>query len=251
MALTEYCFIIKKRADKVFGYIRGSRMEQKYVLDKILVTYNGNVVKTYQLKFNYRGPYYNKYSMLNEVIEYGVGNARLNSTAFIYKLPGNVSFSQTLYNTTHNRITHSYNLYTGDFNGDGKKDILSQSGFHWYLYASLGNDNFQMLSEGTFPTGTVLDICPMDLNGDNIDDIIVKFDDVLNKKLYYFLSDGNTFYESQQFCSLNMFTSLYNKYPYCGDIDGNGQTDYLVVYSTIPGLPAYYRIYTYSSASHI
>ena len=42
-----------------------------------------------------------------------------------YQIPDNVSFSQTAYNTTNADVTYKSRLFTGDFNGDGRSDIIT------------------------------------------------------------------------------------------------------------------------------
>ena len=117
-------FYYKQRNDKNFYLLNGIRIEQWLLLNKIVVKYNSTVIKTYVFNQSYQGSNYNSNSILNEVIEYGLGSSRLNSTVFSYQIPDNVSFSQTAYNTTHAYLTYQSKLITGDFNGDGKADFL-------------------------------------------------------------------------------------------------------------------------------
>lgn len=74
-------FFYKQRSDIKTFYLKGKPMRQQLLLDKIEVKYNSTVVKKYEFKYNYYATNYNPYSTLNEVIEYGIGASRYNSTA--------------------------------------------------------------------------------------------------------------------------------------------------------------------------
>src|SRR5690554_4515751 len=117
-------FYYKKRSDKITGYIKGSRIEQNLILDKIETKYNSAIVKKYEFKYNYPSSNYTRYSLLNEVIEYGTGSSRLNSTVFSYQTPDNVAFEQRVHDISHPELTTKSVQFTGDFNGDGKTDFL-------------------------------------------------------------------------------------------------------------------------------
>lgn len=62
-------FYYKKSTDDNIVYLKGSKIEQTLILDKITISYNNNIVKAYEFKYNYTGSY-NPQSILNEIIEY-------------------------------------------------------------------------------------------------------------------------------------------------------------------------------------
>ena len=192
-------FYYKQRTDKISSYLKGAKIEQWLLLDKITIKYNSNVVKTYEFKYTSQGTYYNFNSNLNEIIEYGIGTSRFNSTAITYQIPANVNFQQTMYNTSHSYVTYNYNLITGDYNGDGKADflIVPKTGT-WTnnrVYFGDGNDNFNSsLSESfSLDVSTLLDIRALDLNGDGKDDILLQTGTTSSSTYKYMLYDGTPF----------------------------------------------------------
>jgi hypothetical protein len=100
-------FYYKQRSDMTFSLLSGAKIEQRLLLDKIVIKYSSSVIKTYEFRQSLQITNYNSYSALNEVVEYGTNSSRLNSTVFSYQNPANVSFSQTTYNPNHNYITYN------------------------------------------------------------------------------------------------------------------------------------------------
>ena len=193
-------FYYKSRTDINSTYLKGTKIEQWLLLDKITVKYNSNVVKTYEFKQYYQTSNYNSHSTLNEVVEYGIGTNRLNSTAFSYQIPANVEFSQTMYNQDHQYITYNSKLCTGDFNGDGKADFLClpdpSKGATWrgiMIYFSDGNDNFTtwILSSTSIDLTQLKDIRALDINGDGKDDVLYELGSSPSM-FYYMLCDGSS-----------------------------------------------------------
>jgi RHS repeat-associated protein len=201
-------FYYKIRDDKTTRYLKGSKIEQNLLLDKIEVKYNSTVVKKYEFKYNYPTSNYTRYSVLNEVIEYGIGSSRLNSTVFTYQTPDVVSFTQTEYNVTHNYITYKSKLYQGDFNGDGKTDFLclpdESKGATWTgykIYFGDGDDNFTFGFENTgYNFEPLDDIRILDLNGDGKDDVL--YEKVTSGTSYfiYIPCTGSSFENPVQLC---------------------------------------------------
>lgn len=194
-------FYYKSRTDKNSSYLLGSKTEQWLLLDKITVKYNSIVVKTYEFKQSYQGSYYNSYSILDEVIEYGIGSSRLNSTAISYQIPSNVAFSQTTYDTVHQYVNYNSLLRTGDFNRDGKADFLclptdgSWTGIK--VFFGDGNDNFATSFSSTISIDLtrLRDIRVIDLNADGIDDIVYEYGTTpssTTSTFYYMLCNGNS-----------------------------------------------------------
>ncbi len=195
-------FYYKIKSDQNSYFLNGTKIVERYLLNKITVKYNSTIVKTYEFAYNNLGSLYNSYSILNEVIEYGIdGTSRLNSTAITYQIPSNVAISQTMYNTTHGYVTYKSRMCGGDFNGDGKTDFLCLPDVSkqatWtgmQVYYGDGNDNFNFgFSETTSLDLTQLkDIRSLDLNGDGKDDILYEYG-TSTSTFKYMLFDGSSF----------------------------------------------------------
>lgn len=196
-------FSYKSRSDKNITYIKGASLEQWLLLDKITVSYNSAVVKSYEMKYSLQGAYNTK-SILNEIIEYGSGTTRLNSTAISYQMDANVSMGQYVSNSSHEYITYKSNLIGGDFNGDGKTDFLCLPNDEaaWTgmkVYTSDGNGNFTFYFSETTSLNleTIIDIRSLDLNGDEKDDILYEEGTSGSSTFKYMLFDGSSFTEPQ------------------------------------------------------
>jgi RHS repeat-associated protein len=201
-------FYYKQGDDNKNVYFRGKPIKQRLLLDKIEIKYYSSIVKKYVLNYNFVNSNYNGQSILNEVIEYGTGSGRYNSTAFFYQKPDAVSFVQVTNNTTDSYITYKSDLYTGDFNGDGKADFLcipnayaSWTGYK--MYYGNGNNNFNMAYQNTsFSFGNTDDIRILDINGDSKDDIVYETVSSGTSTFKYIVNNGNAFSSSTTICTL-------------------------------------------------
>ena len=200
--LNKISFYYKMRTDVTTSYLKGKQIQQRLLLDKVTVAYNSNVVKTYELKYIQVSDNYNTYSAMNELIEYGTGSSRLNSTVFSYQTPANVAIAQSTYNTTDAYVTYKSRMCTGDFNGDGKADFLclpdSVKGATWtgmrVCYGD-GNDNFSSVLTLSKRISLIKldDIQAMDINSDGKDDILYELVSSGSSKFYYMLNNGSSF----------------------------------------------------------
>ncbi|MCL4856565.1 MAG: FG-GAP repeat protein, partial [Flavobacteriales bacterium] len=141
-------FHYKDREDKNTYYYAGQQVHNNKLLDKIEVITENNLVRRY--RFNYS---FNLYSYLFEIIESGADESDLNSTIINYKE------IKKLENYSHTGIpTQNAEYRTGDFNGDGKADVLafvfyfnsagSKIYSHYNLYLNQGQSNFSLEISG-------------------------------------------------------------------------------------------------------
>ncbi|GGN10754.1 hypothetical protein GCM10010967_53270 [Dyadobacter beijingensis] len=105
--------------DENAGFEHETRVESKYLLDKITTKAEGSIVKTYQFSYGHD----NINSYLKEVIEAGTDGTQLNATIFKYGNPP-ADFSTV---TTDGYDYPSSTTITGDFNADGLTDFLEAS----------------------------------------------------------------------------------------------------------------------------
>jgi RHS repeat-associated protein len=202
-------FYYKSRTDVTTTYLKGKKIIQQLLLDKVTVSYNSNVVKTYQLNYSMISDNYNTYSALYEVVESGTGGSQLNSTVFSYQTPANVAMSQTTYNTTHSYVTYKSRMCAGDFNGDGKTDFfcLPTSNASWtgmrICYGN-GDDSFSsgVSLSYTIDLSKLDDIQALDINGDGKDDILYELVNSGTSSFYFMLSDGSTLGSPVLFASM-------------------------------------------------
>lgn len=105
--------------DENAGFENDTKVESKYLLDKVTTKAEGATVRIYQ--FNYGHDNINSY--LKEVIEAGTDGTQLNATIFKYGDPP-ADFSTV---DTDGYDYPSSTTITGDFNADGLTDFLEAS----------------------------------------------------------------------------------------------------------------------------
>ena len=163
------------RTDVNYMYVAGAKVTQSKLLASIKVDNNGVVSKSYGFTY-----FMDQYSKLNKIT--------LTADGVTFN-PTKINWISGTYNlTTSDPLLgtfHSYQLYTGDFNGDGITDIakwdrniddpilvsIAQSG-GGYISKSL---YFSTPTAFAHQTANVEDINILDRDGDGKDDILIHF----------------------------------------------------------------------------
>ena len=254
------------RSDKNTIYETGLAYNQKYLLDKIIVT--GEYSQAFkQFIFSYGTD--DIHSFLKEISETGTDGTTLNSTILKYgeqstdliQTAGNVNGANAQWGTT------AGDVYFGDYNGDGLTDIMSAeftfgtntSGptqkFYNNIRVSLNNGTSTLNSAYAIPvtndvqiinkenySNSFLAFTSADFNGDGRDDIALTNTTIASKtfnnaEIHY--SDGGTSFISNThpapidnnvlFGLPVTYNSISNKwnYYYQGDFNGDGRSDYI------------------------
>ena len=162
------------------------------------------------------------------------------NTAYLLLAKPNGDFNKIVLDESYDLKGDLTNLYIGDFNGDGKDDVLRQEKGAWdddnantaYLLISNGDGTFQktVLDESYDLKGDLTNLYIGDFNGDGNDDILRQekgaWDDDNANTAYLLLSNGiNSFTKlvlSEDYALKGDFTNLY-----IGDFNGDGQADVL------------------------
>lgn len=251
-------FTYDLRSDQSTAYEAGASIQSKHLLKNISVQQEGTAMKAYQFNYGFD----NIHSFLKEVIETGSDGTALNSTIFLYG-----DQPQNLEVLTTTALTGSYDFFSGDFDADGRTDLLAAQ-----LYYSSGikyHSNYQILSDMTAGSAALLYTKPLnsgnsvnssdkkfnnfltsDYNGDGVDDVLVINSQlqnvnpsgqkrVLNNATINFTgafnpSTGLTDHTTSTYPSPYTFENynwIHDKGNYFipGDFDGNGNQDYILV----------------------
>ncbi len=111
------------RSDKTTHWLAGNALPSTLLLREIEINSEGNFIKNYQFKYGF-----NSQTFLNEVSETGSDYLKLNSTFFKYgdNITSPNEVSVTIPKNVSNADLMIYAEYrVGDFNGDGKSDLLA------------------------------------------------------------------------------------------------------------------------------
>lgn len=185
----------KERADPYHNLINYKKIESKSVIDNILILTSGQQVKKYEFKYGCK-----LYSFLNEIIEYGSGSDRVNSTIFKYTIE-NESEIETVEGLISNQL-----YLTGEFNGDGKTDIIKISTTN-STPIQIGNDRVIISNNLGFQILT-------DNSGFGVDFQQIGTESITSSNSMVFGYGGGHSYYGQPGHGLNLF-----------DFDGDGKTD--------------------------
>jgi RHS repeat-associated protein len=252
-------FFYEEREDVSKAYIHGSVLQQSVLLNKILVTTDGDGGLSHQYEFKYSKDIY---SHLNEIVEYGSDGSNFNSTIINWGEETTQFVESTSFDNNDGN-----KFYFGDFNGDGKDDFVRtpdkttySSTDKWELFLNQNGTYFTKSDEDTLSDSYLnlhgtdhffrknLGLQTVDFNGDGLDDIVlVEYQEITyaaNPELYveysyyydppfynyYYkvlLSDGQHLNHDPD--SSRNFNQNNAKVIF-GDFDGNGKTDLWAIY---------------------
>ena len=136
------------KIDQNTVYDGGGSMAAKYLLDKVTIIADDDIiVKTYQFNYGFD----NINSFLKEVIEKGTNGTALNSTIFLYgDQPQNLLVSST------DALAGARDLFSGDYDADGKTDLFSAAKSYNQNIGSYLYTDYSLLSDITQGSSTVM-----------------------------------------------------------------------------------------------
>jgi len=243
------------RNDKSTVFVAGSRIEHNVLLDHIDIRAENNLVKSYKLKY-----YFDFYSKLNEIEEYGSDNKKYNSTVFGYG-----SKEETFSNESTNVVAgQSVDVFPGDFNGDGYGDILAATyvttdniRYHTNIEIYIkdpnpNNNTFNLIATIPLPQKskiinrtnppTFYNLFPNDVNGDGQSDIIIAQTSVQSYglkmdtlKYYIYSNNGSQFTMVPKIPQQNYYRINNENYIFAGDFNGDGMSDVLTILGNSSG----------------
>lgn len=166
-------------------YISGAAIRRTRLLESIVVTCDGATVRTYTLSYEQKqGRHY-----LTSVTE-GTLTLRKRPTTFTWD---NSDAHSIVERKNTDASFKNKAVYTGDFNGDGRTDLLVRANnnakdYNFQVYLSEG-ENFSSPQPWTYTLPSqgnlskrIGEVCVGDFNGDGYDDIVVER---ANSPFYY------------------------------------------------------------------
>ncbi|MGV8095652.1 MAG: FG-GAP-like repeat-containing protein [Mangrovibacterium sp.] len=212
-----------KNRSNISTYMLGEvKFSRSILLTEISITNNGQLFKRYELDYCKN----NNYPLLQKITEYSSKNQSFNPQIFTYTNQTEQFSAATPYSATVKE-----RIYQGDFNGDGRMDIVTvplltdQSlNKKWKVYVADQNGNFSFFWEGPIVADINVFIVA-DFNGDGLSDFAqIDFFNSSVSDVYYFPSTGtgfgNPYLDSWRFA---------DPYPniYVVDYNGDGQLEVL------------------------
>lgn len=272
-------FYYDSRPDKNFYYIAGGKIYQSYRLGRVYVQQRNaanDLVTVHSYHLEYAA---DQYSHLVKVIEKGhelTGTPeQLPATEFTYKAPTQPITER--YSPAIPFWKAGEHMVSGDFNGDGKSDIvaLDKNNKNYSLYLSTcspTSQQFAYTSTGPIPlsapNGAFRKIpssknVPADYDGDGKDDMFfiqtyrsLNGSGVIDKQSYVISKFNSTTLEAilPIVSSNSNVTDFQSTQPFMGDFDGDGRVEILALNTskqngTSNAQPSYLIGYNYNTFS--
>lgn len=200
----EIVFNYKYREDVNRYFYGGEEFVRDILLSHIEVINNGQTFRKYALSYMK-----DTHSQLLKVTETSSQNAALNPTVFAWT-DQTEQFTQTIhYSNSANEF-----YFTGDFNGDGRADLVAvpektayTSSDKWKLYLANSSGNLVYKTQGAL-NSSFEKFLVNDFNGDGLVDLMMQEkhpnSTYPNRKYYYYYqSTGSTFTRSSSYYASN------------------------------------------------
>ncbi|NOU47241.1 MAG: hypothetical protein HOO86_09285 [Bacteroidales bacterium] len=221
------------RPDPIQYYLYGSSFLSQALLDNIEIKYNNVTIKTYSLSYELNDPYTHLYTHLEKITLWDEGKVgQFNATNLEW---GGVTTDTLTIEATSITDINDADITTGDFNGDGKSDIVTA---HytldeneekvydvWSVYYATGNDgiSFNKVVIGSMTGWNFSHFVAIDYNSDGLDDI-VRVDDTF---FYYYKSTGTGFVNAYLVKPCMYIQNHVEFAP--SDFNGNGVSELLLI----------------------
>lgn len=256
-------FSYSTKSDQNTVFESGASINSRFLLDKIIVNHRNDVniveiVKTYRLSYGFD----NVNSILKEITEFGGDeNAKsLNSTIFLYGNPTGSLVVET-------GAQENGECITGDFNADGKTDIIASSYYYDnYIKYSSGykifldpQSNVPLYTKTLEPGHLLIDnkkivnFLAGDYNGDGRDDIVhVKTKFVtypsgykawLSERFSIEFTTATGSYTQEMPMPVNTRIHESGNFFIPGDFDGDGNQDYITILDYPNGPTTFFKAF--------
>lgn len=249
------------RTDKTTLFPTASQVNNDFLLQRIDVKAEGILMAQYELRYAKRQQ---DVSYLSELVQRGVGGAELNSTIFKY---GDLSVAEESTSTALavGQGQQYVDMFTGDYDGNGKTDILLASFFYYTAHGYKYHTQFSVYLNGSATatyTASLADapflpritnyaggkqLLSTDVDGDGRDDVVVTYVNYSSGPDKFYLQqvkvwksfsqdDDADFTMSSAGIPDGTFKWLYpespREYLLPGDFDGDGRTELAMVLYT-------------------